>query len=75
MNGYLRCSRATLLQLSAEDIHGSFHGVSEETMKFCLEARAYIQLGARASAVKFLILKIVHHFLITHNHHTQGLIL
>ena len=33
--------------------HGSSHGVSEETIKFCLEAMVYIQLGARASAVKF----------------------
>ena len=62
-----------LLWLSAEEIHGSSDRVSEETMKFCLEARAYIQLGARASAVKFLIPKILHYFLITHNHHTQGL--
>ena len=53
MNGYLEYSRATLLQLSAEEMHRSSHGVSEETMKFCLGARAFIQLGARASAVKF----------------------
>ena len=32
---------------------GSSHGVLEETMKFCSEARVYIQLGAGASAVKF----------------------
>ena len=57
MNGYLRCSRATLLWLSAGEMHRSSHGVLEETMKFCLGARAYIQLGARASAVKILIPK------------------
>ena len=33
--------------------HGSSHGVLEETMKFCLEARVYIQLRVRASGVKF----------------------
>ena len=32
---------------------GSSHGVSEETMKSCLDAGVYIQLGARASKVKF----------------------
>ena len=52
MNGYLGYSRATLLWLGAEMMHRSGHGVLEETMKFCLEARVFIQLGARASAVK-----------------------
>ena len=33
--------------------HGSSHGVLEETMKFCFDARVYIQLGAKASVVKF----------------------
>ena len=31
MNGYLRYSRAMLLQLSADEMHGSSHGVLEET--------------------------------------------
>ena len=52
MNGYLEYSRATLLQLGAEETYWSAYEVSEETMKFCLEARVFIQLGARASAVK-----------------------
>ena len=62
-----------LLQLSADEMHGSSDRVSEETMKVCLGAWVFIQLGARASAVKILIPKILHYFLITHNHHTQGL--
>ena len=33
--------------------HRSSHRVLEETIRFCLEARVYIQLGARASGVKF----------------------
>ena len=41
MNSYLGYSRAMLLQLSAEEMHGSAHG-----------ARVFIQLGARASAIK-----------------------
>ena len=52
MNGYLEYSRAMLLQLGAEEMHGSAHGVLEETMKPCLEARVFIQFGARASVVK-----------------------
>ena len=52
MNGYLGYSRAMLLWLSAEEMHRSAHGVSEEIMKFCLKARVFIQLGARASAMK-----------------------
>ena len=52
MNGYLEYSRALLLWLGAEEMHGYAHGVSDETMKFCLEARVFIQLGARVSAVK-----------------------
>ena len=58
-----------LLWLSAEEVHRSSHRVSEETMKISLEARAYIQLGAREPAMKFLIPKILHYFLITHNRH------
>ena len=52
MNGYLGYSRAMLLQLGAEEMHGSAHVVLEETIKFCLEARVFTQLGAGASAVK-----------------------
>ena len=52
MNGYLGYSRAMLLQLGAEEMHRSVHGVSEETMRFGLEDRVFIQLGARTSAVK-----------------------
>ena len=70
MNGYLGYSRAMLLRLSAEEMHGSAHGVLEETMKFCLEARVFIQPGAGASAVKFLIPKFLIIFPITYNHQT-----
>ena len=53
--------------------HGSSHGVSEETMKFCFEIGSYIhnwELGHLElnSNLKFCLV-----FLMTHNCLTQGL--
>ena len=35
--------------------HRTSHGVLEETMRFCFDARVYIQLETRTSAVEILI--------------------